>query len=434
MLNSSLLTGGVFHMSDTPHGTIGDPSETERGELADAHAQLERCVEDRARDRGDVRERARQASCVGDAFLATVSHELRTPLNTILGWADMLEKRPDQELLLKGLPVIKRNALAQARVVDNLLDMSRIDAGGMRIETRLTDLHGAVSNAIEVVQPAAEAKRVSITRNGDDAPAIILADPLRLQQILWNLLSNAIKFTPAEGVVRVEIRTSADWVRLIVADTGIGIQPGFLKSVFAPFTQADSSLTRGYMGLGLGLTIARRLIEMHGGTVQVRSAGTNTGATFVVEFPAQHASPGELRAMDVPVRSVGASAALTGLRVLVVDDDQDSCHTTALILEAAGASTIVADSAASGLEGLLQHDVDVIVSDIAMPYRDGLEFIADVRQLLSDVKRLVPIIALTALAREEERQWILAGGCQKYIAKPVSPDYLVHCVAAAAAG
>jgi CheY-like chemotaxis protein len=402
----------------------------------DANAELERCVEERTRDLIVALARAEQTNRTKEAFLAIVSHELRTPLNAILGWAELLERRPDPAMLQRGLLVIKRNALAQARVVADLLDVSSIEAGKMRIETQLTDLRVIVSNAIDVVRPAAEAKRISIVLTGDETPAIVLGDPDRLQQIVWNLLSNAMKFTPEGGTVHVSTLASPERVRFEVSDNGIGIDSAFLSRVFEPFLQVDMSSTRGYTGLGLGLTLVRELIEMQGGTVHAQSAGMNKGATFVIELPAHDASTEERRAagtgMSAPA-PLPNSADLTGIRVLVVDDDADSCETIALILQAAGASTMTADSASTGLQALLQHKVDVVISDIAMPHRDGVAFIQDVRALLDDVKRRIPAVALTGLARDEDRQWILASGFQRYAAKPVSADHLVRCVAAAAA-
>jgi CheY-like chemotaxis protein len=410
-------------------------SLTSFSQSEEARAELERCVEERTRDLTLALARAEEANRSKEAFLAIVSHELRTPLNAILGWVELLQRRPDSAMVQRGLPVIRRNALAQARVVEDLLDVSSIEAGKMRVEARLTDLRIVVSNAIEVVQPAAEAKRIAIVETGGATPAIVLGDPDRLQQIVWNLLANAMKFTPEGGTVHVSTVASAERVRFEVSDNGIGIEAAFLSRVFEPFSQVDMSSTRGYTGLGLGLTLVRTLTELQGGTVRAQSAGMDKGSTFVVELPAHDASIGEDRAIEASTRVLtpAHSADLTGIRVLIVDDDPDSCESVALILETAGASTIVANSAATGLQALLQHKVDVVLSDIAMPHRDGVAFIQDVRALLDNVKRCVPAVALTALAREEDRHWILASGFQRYAAKPVSADHLVRCVAAAAA-
>jgi signal transduction histidine kinase len=377
-------------------------------------------------------ERAEQANRAKDTLLRTVSHELRTPLNAILGWADVLERRPEPALIQRGLPVIKRNALAQARVVDNLLDLSSIEVGQTRLESRATNLRAIVAQAIEVARPAGNAKRITIVSTGDEAPAVVFGDPARLRQILWNLLSNAVKFTPDGGTVRVGTRVVGERVCLDVSDSGIGIEPGFLSQVFEQFSQGDTSSTRHYSGLGVGLTIVRKLVEMQGGTVQALSAGTNQGATFIIELPVHHGLPDAVHPDADPEAALPEIANLTGVRVLVIDDDGDTCDTVAMILGSAGATTMTAASAAQGLQRLLEYDLDVVVSDIAMPHRDGIAFIHDVRTLLDEVKRCVPAVALTALTRDEDRRWILSTGFQRYVVKPVSPDHLVRCVAAAA--
>jgi signal transduction histidine kinase len=391
-------------------------------------------LEEGAHNLAQALERAEQANRAKDTLLMTVSHELRTPLTAILGWADLLEGRPDPALVQRGLQVIKRNALAQTRLVGDLLDTSNIETGKMRLTTRPTDLRLVLFNVLEVVRPAAEAKNISIVTTGDEAPAIVLGDHRRLQQIMWNLLSNAVKFTPDGGTVRVDSQTSETRVRLEVSDNGSGIDPGFLSRVSEQFSQADMSPTRRYGGLGLGLTLVRQLVEMHGGTVEALSAGPGQGATFVVEIPVHHGSAEPLDAAATTAELSSPEVTdLTGVCVLIVDDDADSRTTVAMILEEAGASTVLAESASTGLHCLLHHDVDVVVCEIAMPHRDGVAFIHDVRTLLDDVKRHVPAVALTALARDEDRQWILAAGFQRYASKPVSADHLVRSVAAATA-
>jgi signal transduction histidine kinase len=247
-------------------------------------------LQEGAHNLGQALERAEQANRAKDTLLMTVSHELRTPLTAILGWVDLLDGRLDLALLPHGLQVIKRNALAQARLVEDLLDASSIETGKMRLITRPTDLRLVLFNALEVVRPAIEAKKISIVTTGDESPAIVLGDPGRLQQILWNLLSNAVKFTPDGGTVRVDSRISETRVRLEVSDNGSGIDPGFLSRISEQFSQADMSPTRRYGGLGLGLTLVRQLVEMHGGTVEALSAGSGQGATFVVEIPVHHGS------------------------------------------------------------------------------------------------------------------------------------------------
>jgi signal transduction histidine kinase/ActR/RegA family two-component response regulator len=411
---------------------IGDArlSQERAEELARAHAELERRVEERTRDLLQALERAEQANRAKETFLATVSHELRTPLNAILGWADILDQQPRPELIERAVPVIRRNAAAQARVIDDLLDVSSIEAGKMRIEPQPTDVRAVVANALDAIRPSADAKSVQLHSSGDESLAFVHGDPARLQQIVWNLLSNAVKFSFPGGVVRVRCITDARLVRLDVSDDGIGIDPAFLPRIFDQFSQADPSTTRGHMGLGLGLAIVRHLVELQGGKVRAFSEGLGRGARLTVELPRHTLSADS----DDQPDSVDVRSDLRGLRVLVVDDDADSRETIARILEAVGASTVVAESASTGIQRLLQHDVDVIVSDIAMPHRDGIAFIEDVRRLSHEVKRTVPAVALTALARDDDRQRVLAAGFQKHASKPVSADQLVRCVAAVVGG
>jgi signal transduction histidine kinase len=410
---------------------IGDArlSQERARELTRAHAELERRVEERTRDLLQALERAEQANRAKETFLATVSHELRTPLNAILGWADILHQQPRRDLIERALPVIRRNAAAQARVIDDLLDVSSIEAGKMRIEPQPTDFRVVVDNALDAIRPSADAKNVQLHSSGDESLAFVHGDPARLQQIVWNLLSNAVKFSFPGGVVRVRCVTDARLVRLDVSDDGIGIDPAFLPRIFDQFAQADPSTTRGHMGLGLGLAIVRHLVELQGGKVRAFSEGLGRGARLAVELP-RYTLAVEGGAHQGPVEA----PSLRGLRVLVVDDDADSRETIAGILEAVGASIVLAESASTGLQRLLQHDVDVIVSDVAMPHRDGIAFIEDVRRLSHDVKRAVPAIALTALARDDDRRRVLAAGFQAHASKPVSADQLVRCVAAVLGG
>jgi signal transduction histidine kinase len=398
-------------------------SEERRIELECTQAELEGRVRERTADLATALQRAEAANHTKEAFLATVSHELRTPLSAILGWADILERRPDLTLLKRALPVIRRNAEAQSRVVADLVDVSSIAAGKMRLDPQTTDLSTVVTNTVDVARPAAEAKRLTV--NVTVVPSIVVwADPARLQQIIWNLLSNAVKFTPEGGSIRVAAITSDGNARIEVSDTGVGIDPRFIPSMFQRFSQADSSTTRGYHGLGLGLAIVRHLVELHGGSVRAESAGPGRGATFVVDIPLQLYGQLPLQEPEMfePID-------LRGLRVLVVDDDADSRETVSVILEAAGAATIRAHSAISGLERVMDESVDVIVSDISMPDRDGVAFIEDVRRLSDPKRRQIPAVALTAFAREEDRRRVLSAGYQKHVAKPVTANQLVQSIA-----
>ena len=401
-------------------------SQDRRIAVERAHAELEQRVEERTADLAAALERAEQANRAREAFLTTVSHELRTPLNAIMGWSDILARQPNLELMRRAVPVIRRNALAQARMVGDLLDVSSASAGKLRLDPAPTDLRSVVDNAADAVRPEAEAKNLTLTVTGEPS-AIVHGDAARLQQIAWNLLSNAVKFTPDGGAVTVSVATTDHSATVEVTDTGVGIDPVFLPNIFERFSQADVSTTRGSQGLGLGLAIVRHLVELHGGTVRASSAGRGHGAAFTVELPllAAAASSSAERADAAPARN------LQGLRVLVVDDDEDSRETTGIILESAGARTVRVDSARAALEQVLTDSIDVIVADIAMPERDGLSLIRDVRRLADGRKRWIPAVALTAMARPEDRERALAAGFQKHVSKPISAAELVTCVLAA---
>ena len=399
-------------------------SEARRVELERTQADLEKRVRERTADLANALQHAEEANHAKEAFLATVSHELRTPLNAILGWADILERRPEPALLNRALPVIIRNAQAQARVVGDLVDVSSIAAGKMRLEPQTVDLGALVANTVDVVQAAADAKRLTVSVAAMPS-MIVWGDPARLQQIIWNLLSNATKFTPEGGSIQVRASTGDGHACIEVADTGVGIESQFLGCVFDRFSQADASTTRGYSGLGLGLAVVRHLVELHRGSVRAESAGPGRGSTFTVQIPLL--LYGRL-AVEEPEMDVD----LHGLRVLVVDDDADSRETVAVILEAAGATIVRAHSANSGLERMSEDEVDVIVSDIAMPGRDGFAFIEDVRRLADPKLRRTPAVALTAFARDEDRRRILSAGFQKHVPKPVTAAQLVQSVASVA--
>jgi signal transduction histidine kinase len=399
-------------------------SEERRVELEQTKAELEVRVRERTNDLANALERAEEANRAKEAFLATVSHELRTPLNAILGWADILERRPEPDLVKRALPIIIRNAQAQARVVGDLVDVSSIASGKMRLEPQTIDLSALVANTVDVVRPAADGKRLTVSVRAQPS-VIVWGDPARLQQVVWNLLSNAVKFTPEGGSLYVGVSISADKGRIEVADSGVGIDAKFIGSMFDRFSQADTSTTRGYQGLGLGLAIVRHLVELHGGSVRAESTGLGRGSTFTVEIPLQLYGQLPLQEPEEEPR-----VDLSGLRVLVVDDDADSRETVSVILEAAGAATMHACSASSGLARVKEDRIDVIVSDIAMPGKDGLAFIQDVRQLADPARRRVPAVALTAFARDEDRRRILAAGFQTHVAKPVTAAQLVRSVAA----
>ncbi|MFO0874926.1 MAG: CHASE3 domain-containing protein [Phycisphaerales bacterium] len=374
-----------------------------------------------------ARSEAERASRLKDEFVATVSHELRTPLNAVLGWTRILQGSHDAATLHQGLDVIERNARTQARLVEDLLDMSRAMEGKLRLELQDVDLAAIVAAALETIRPAANAKGVTLEASlPPDAPPIA-ADPNRIQQIAWNLVSNAIKFTPRGGHVDVSLERCGSSFRLVVADTGQGIAPEFLPLVFDRFRQADGSTTRRHGGLGLGLAIVRHLVELHGGGVEVRSPGVGRGATFIVVLPI---------AVLVPRSANGASSShegamprLDGLRVLVVDDNRDARELVSRLLADRGAHPIAAGSASEALRAVGTAAPDMIVSDIGMPDCDGVDLIREVREIELATGRTMPAIALSALARPEDRHRAIAAGYDLHLAKPVEPADLVAAVA-----
>ena len=388
---------------------------------------------------------AENASRSKDEFLATVSHELRTPLNAMLGWAQLLQLAlEDQAKLNRGLEVIARSARAQSQLIDDLLDVSRIISGKMRLNVRSVDLLPVIGAAVEAVRPAAEAKQIQIRQLLDPLAGPVAGDSDRLQQVVWNLLANAVKFTPRGGKVEVRLERINSHVDIIVADTGAGISPEFLPLVFERFRQFDSSTTRTQGGLGLGLAIVRHLAELHGGTVRVESPGAGEGATFVVSLPLAVArldpveeervhpflDPQERRATcaDDPALN------LDGIRVLVVDDEPDARETLAQILEHCDAEVLAVGSADEALRELERFRPHVLLSDIGMPGEDGYSLIRRVRALPPERGGRIPAAALTAFARGEDRRRALLAGFQMHVAKPVDIHDLAAVVAALARG
>lgn len=374
---------------------------------------------------------AETASRARDEFLATVSHELRTPLTSIIGWIQLLRLESDEASLREGLETIDRNARAQSRLIEDILDFSRINAGKLHLNVRPLDLSNVIDAAMEIVEPAADAKGVSIESIFDSEACHVAGDANRLQQVLWNLLSNAVKFTPSDGRVTIRLERINSHCELTVSDTGQGISPEFLPFVFDRFSQADSSSTRAYAGLGLGLGIVRHLVELHGGTVQAFSRGEGEGATFVVRLPslvADHHTdatvPGEV---PMVASSRNTLADLAGVSVLVVEDNDDSRKLIQTVLKRAGASVQVAESAATALRILAGEWPDIIVSDIEMPGEDGYSLIRKIRLQESSSRRL-PAIALTAYTRSVDRVRALAAGFHLHMGKPVEPAELVAAV------
>ena len=384
----------------------------------------------------EARIEAERLNQMKDEFLSTVSHELRTPLNAILGWSQLLaQKGPvSEEMLSKGLQTIERNARAQVQLIDDLLDMSRILSGKVRLDLQPVRPGEFVGTVVESLRPTALAKRIRLDADLDPEAGPVLADTGRMQQVMWNLVSNAIKFTQAGGEVQVSLWREGEQVALRVRDTGAGIRSDFLPYVFDRFRQADTSTTRHHGGLGLGLSIVRQLVELHGGTVGVDSAGEGQGATFTVHLPLQPALPDWARAPDAaPDEAYAAAAALPdlgGTTILALDDDPDSLEVVRTILQASGAEVIAASTPPEALRLLQERRPQVLISDIGMPDMDGFELIRRVRALADTQLCMVPALALSAFARKEDRERAFACGFTDYIVKPVTPALLVEAVAA----
>ncbi len=382
---------------------------------------------------------SQEASRLKDDFLATVSHELRTPLNAVLGWSRMLRTgKIDPETAGQALEVIERNAKSQAQLIEDLLDVSRIITGKLRLDVTSVDPVSVINAAIDAVRPAAEGKSIEIQTMLDPLTGAVSGDPDRLQQVIWNLLSNAIKFTPKDGKVQVTLERINSHVEITIADTGVGISPEFLPFVFDRFRQADSTLTRSHGGLGLGLAIVRHLVEMHGGTVSADSAGADQGATFTIKLPLRavkeieqqaESARGDLSDPQSAAFDFDSAPSLAGTLVLVVDDEPDARSLLKAVLTQCGAEVVAVGSASEALREIEQRTPDCIVSDIEMPGEDGYSLIQKIRQ--KDHRRggAVPAVALTAHARAEDRMRALTAGYQMHVPKPVEPVELAVVIA-----
>jgi signal transduction histidine kinase/CheY-like chemotaxis protein len=372
-----------------------------------------------------------RVSLVKDEFLATLSHELRTPLNAVLGWSGILLARTEEDSeSRRGLETIARNARAQTQLIEDLLDMNRIVSGKIRLDVQRVDLAPIVEAALDSVRPSAEAKSIAVRRAVDPDAGPVFGDPNRLQQIVWNLLTNAVKFTPKGGKIDVVVQRVSSHVEVAVHDSGMGISPEFLPHLFERFRQADSSTTRKYGGLGLGLSIVKQLVELHGGNVKAESTGDGRGATFIVSLPlralrAHEASAGEHPTAGASPVVRGPEVSLAETRVLVIDDEPDARELLKSLLADAGAEVVTAGSAEEGLAVVKSYRPDVIVSDIGMPERDGYQFIRDVRVLDVAAGGATPAIALTAFARSEDRTRAMLAGYQVHVSKPIEPEELV---------
>jgi PAS domain S-box-containing protein len=392
-------------------GIIRDITDRKRAE-----AEREELLESERAARAEA-ERAARAK---DDFLATVSHELRTPLGAILGWTSMLEGDPSPAMQKRTIEVVQRNTRALARMVEDLLDISRVAYGKLRIEPRPLDLREVIDAAAAALTPAAAAKRIRLEKHLGAPPTLVHGDPGRLQQVLWNLVSNAVKFTPDGGSVRVALAVEADRATISVSDTGRGIPAELLPHVFERFKQGEAGTARAHTGLGLGLALARQLVELHGGSVCAESSGEGRGATFTVSLPLAEA--GGSSAAD-------CSAVLAGVKVLVVDDEEDARDLVRRTLERCHVVVATAASADEALASIEAHPPDVLLSDIGMPNRDGYQLARALRALDADHGGNTPAAALTAYARPEDRQRALEAGYQVHLAKPVDAADLVRTVA-----
>jgi PAS domain S-box-containing protein len=385
-----------------------------------------------------ARTAAERMSSIKDEFLATLSHELRTPLNAILGWAQVLRSGARGPAdLMKGLETIERNALAQTQLIEDLLDMSRITSGKLRLNVQTSMPVAFVEAAVETVRPSADAKGLRLETALDPSAGPISGDPGRLQQVVWNLLSNAIKFTPRGGKVQVVLERVNSHVEITITDSGIGIKPELIPHLFERFRQGDASTTRHYGGLGLGLSIVERLVELHGGTVVISSPGDGRGTTVSVRLPlsAVHRTTAEPRLHPGVSQNVGlqlASVELTGVTVLVVDDHADARDLIHRLLGDCGATVHVAGTAEEAVRLVIEHQPDVLVSDIGMPDADGFELLRRVRALPPEQGGRVPAIALTAFARSEDRTRALRAGFVVHVSKPVDPAELIATIASVA--
>jgi signal transduction histidine kinase/ActR/RegA family two-component response regulator len=394
-----------------------------------------------------LRQAAEAANRAKDEFISTLSHELRTPLNAIVGWVRVVQLQKDEPATVgHALEAIDRNAKAQAHIIEDLLDISRIVTGKMRLDLTLIDLPSFVDECVEAIRPAAQAKRIALARENNSSLERFLGDRGRLQQVMWNLLSNAIKFTPPEGKIQISIhRNSGSKIAVSVSDTGEGIRAEFLPHVFERFTQSDQSSTRTHSGLGLGLAVARHLVEMHGGTLSAESPGPRKGATFTFKLPLESSSevaskPGPISSLDNDSPLTSASSpettpdimdgrVLEGSVVMIVEDDEDGRETLGTMLEYCGAQVTAVGTAADALSTLRRINPDVMVTDIGLPDEDGFSLLKKVRELAPEHGGLTPAIALTGYAQKKYRTQAESVGFQSCMTKPFQIQELVSAIA-----
>ncbi|MBD2524314.1 response regulator [Nostoc sp. FACHB-133] len=411
-------------------GTLEDI--TERKQAEEVRAQVIR--------EQTARQEAEAANRMKDEFLAVLSHELRTPLTSMLGWSKILRsKKLDDKATSRALEAIERNAISQMQLIEDILDVSRIIRGQLRLNVSAVNLISVMEAALEAVRPLAEPKEIQLNTVLDTSVGSVYGDPARLQQIVWNLLTNAIKFTPKGGRVEVNLsivcgeeqQTTQKYAQIQVIDTGIGISSEFLPKVFERFRQADSTTTRSHNGLGLGLAIVRHLVELHKGTIFAQSPGSGQGATFTVRLPLLQDNRGnrENREATGEISSSVASTPLAGLKVLVVDDEADTRNFLSFMFEEYGAIATAVASVDEALAVLEQAKADILISDIGMSEQDGYTLIRKLRSLEPEKGGCMPAIALTAYTREEDRLEALSAGFQQYLSKPIDPNKLIAMVA-----
>ncbi len=368
---------------------------------------------------------AQEANRAKDDFLATLAHELRTPMTAIIGWLQMLKEDPHSEDAKTAIAMIEGSTQVQARLVEDLMDVSRIIAGKLRVQRGPVELGPLVQRIASTYSATAEEQGVKIESDITPDPVSVWGDPTRLQQVVWNLLSNAIKFTPSGGTVAVKLAKEGSSAVLRVRDSGAGIAPDFLPHVFERFRQAEkgTTTTRSHSGLGLGLAIVRHLVELHGGTVEARSEGLGNGAEFVVTLPIRAVHPADAEEIQTMQQQ------LTGYRILVVDDDEEARHMLEKVLEQFGAGVRVSASVGEAIETLRSYDADLVISDIAMPGEDGYALIRRLKDLTHKMGRDVPALALSAYGREENQMRVLSAGFREYVQKPVNPAQLARIIA-----
>jgi signal transduction histidine kinase/CheY-like chemotaxis protein len=404
-------------------------------------AELQAQIEERSRllsNENLARREAERANRLKDDFLATISHELRNPLNAILGWAHMMRVGKLNEANMdRAVETIYRNAKSQSQLVADLLDVSRIISGKLRLDVRTVDLISIVNAAIDSIRPAADAKTIRLQTMLDPAGGPISGDADRLQQIVWNLLTNAVKFTPKGGRIQIKVQRIDSHVEIVVSDSGVGISKEFLPYVFDRFRQADASITRTHGGLGLGLSIVHQLVDLHGGSVAVQSEGEGKGATFTITLPfigviSQNEAESVHPTQSEEILSFDGLPSLQGLKVLVVDDEADTRELIGEVLKECGSEVIITRSAAEAFAALEQHKPDILISDLGMPDEDGYSLIEKIRALPSERGGDIPAAALTAYARAEDRMRVLRSGFQFHLPKPVDSAELVTVVASLA--